>query len=130
MVAASAGNRGRVAWAAQPWASPPSSSSLSAARVKCARIRRYGAKIVRLGQILMRARSCPCAGALERWQLIHAFDAIDVIAEGSIASELSALRPDVVVLVGGVGLRRGWGLASHRQALAWWGFKSSAGYGA
>ena len=115
VVAASAGNHGAgVAWAAQHVGVPAVIVvPLSAPEAKCARIRRYGAKIVRLGQNF--DESLDHARALARsngWQLIHAFDAADVIAgQGSIASELSALRPDVVVVpVGGGGLASGMGL--------------------
>jgi threonine dehydratase len=115
VVAASAGNHGAgVAWAAQRLGIPATIVvPQHTPQAKLARIRQHGAEIMIVGasfdDSLIQAKHL---ATRKGWSLIHAFDDPDVIAgQGTVALELLAAKPDVVVVpIGGGGLAAGMSL--------------------
>jgi threonine dehydratase len=120
--AASAGNHGLgVAWAARHLGVAATIVVPdSAPETKVAGCRALGARVVRAGDVfegcVSRARALAHAAG---GRFLHAFDDPEIIAgQATIAGELLALRPDVVVVpVGGGGLIAGIGSVLHREGI-------------
>ena len=122
VVAASAGNHGAgVAWAAhklglQAIVAVPKNAPKS----KINRITKLGAQVVLHGDNFDECLVWAQRKARERdWRLLHAFDDPDVIAgQGTIALEMLALNPDVVVVpIGGGGLAAGHALVLRETGI-------------
>ena len=122
VVAASAGNHGLgVAWSARRLGLAATIVVPdSAPEVKVAGCRALGARVVRAGDgfesCAARARAIAAA---EGACFLHAFDDAEVVAgQATVAAELLALRPDVVVVpVGGGGLIAGMGSLLARAGI-------------
>ncbi len=114
IVTASGGNHGAAVAYAAHVASAPSTVFLpaSASASKAARIARWGARVVRAGQVWDDAHASALAFAeREGGTYVHPFAEEDVVAgQGTIGLELLAQAPDVdliVVAIGGGGLAAG-----------------------
>jgi len=120
--AASAGNHGLgVAWAARRLGVAATIVVPDgASRTKVAGCRALGARVVHAGNgfesCVAHARALSAAAG---GRFLHAFDDVEVIAgQSTVAAELLALRPDVVVVpIGGGGLVAGVGSVLRRHGI-------------
>lgn len=116
VIAASAGNHAAgVAYAARlVGLDAITVVPLAAPLTKIQRTQRLGARVIQFGDTFEAAyREARRLAQSEHWRFLHAFDDPDIIAgQGTIAHELLAHEPDVVLVpIGGGGLASGMGLA-------------------